>query len=103
MKAFVSYSWDSLEHKDWVRRFTDELIRNSIDTTLDQYDLLEGNDRHQFMEKSVRESDVVLCVCTPIYVQRANERERGAGTETVLISSGFYEKNKEKIYIPIIR
>ena len=77
MKAFISDSWDSDDHKEWVRRFADELIRNGIHVTLDQYDLPIGGDRFQFMEASVREADVVLCVCTQDYVSRANERQKG--------------------------
>jgi hypothetical protein len=103
MKAFVSYSWDSEDHKDWVRRFTDELIRNAIETKLDQYDLPLGADRFKFMEECVRESDCVLCVCTPEYVKRANDRERGVGVETTLITPRFFEKNRAKQFIPIIR
>ena len=103
MKAFISYSWDNDDHKEWVRRFVDELIRNGIEVTLDQYDLTIGTDRFKFMEDSVRNADVVLCVCTPEYVERANERERGVGVETSLITPRFYEKHKDKQFIPIVR
>lgn len=101
--AFISYSWDNEVHKNWVRGLADELIRNGIETILDQYELGPGQDRFRFMETSVRKADVVLCVCTPDYVQRANERQKGVGVETSLITPQFYEENKTKQFIPIIR
>jgi hypothetical protein len=103
MRAFVTYSWDSDEHKEWVRRFADVLIENGVDATLDQYDLVIGVDLYKFMEKSINEADVVLVVCTPAYVKKANERERGVGAETSLISSKFFSGRPEKEIIPIIR
>lgn len=101
--VFVSYSWDNESHKNWVRGLADELIRNGIETILDQYELRPGHDRFRFMENSVRRADVVLCVCTPDYVRRANERQKGVGVETSLITPQFYEENKSKQFIPIIR
>jgi hypothetical protein len=50
VRAFISYSWDSEEHKDWTREFADTLASNGIDIILDQYDLRLGQDRFQFME-----------------------------------------------------
>ena len=103
MTAFISYSWDNEAHKNWVRGLAGELQRNGIQTILDQYDLEIGQHRFRFMETSVRKADVVLCVCTPDYVDRANERQKGAGVETSLITPRFYEENKAKQFIPIIR
>ncbi len=103
VRAFISYSWDSDAHKDWVRGLADELIRNAVATMLDQYDLPAGGDRFRFMEANVRESDYVLCVCTPEYVKRANERQRGVGVETSLITPKFFDQNQNKTFIPIIR
>jgi hypothetical protein len=103
MTAFISYSWDNEAHKSWVRGLADQLQRNGIQTILDQYDLEIGQDRFRFMETSVRKAGVVLCVCTPDYVERANERQKGVGVETSLITPRFFEENKAKQFIPIIR
>ena len=103
-RAFISYSWDSDSHKDWVREFADELVTNGIDIILDQYDLVFGDDRFRFMEASVRDADSVLCVCTPNYVAKANGRANGVGTETSLITPQFFARmNSEKQFIPIVR
>jgi len=103
-KIFISYSWDSDAHKDWVRALADKLIGHGLDVILDQYDLRGGQDRHVFMEKGVREASHVLVVCTPPYVERANDRDRGVGEETSLITPGFYERESTgKEFIPIVR
>jgi len=104
IRVFISYSWDSQVHKDWVREFADSLATNGIDIILDQYDLRIGEDRLQFMETSVREADAVLCVCTSAYVSKANGRSAGVGVETSLITPQFFERMKSaKQFIPIVR
>ena len=102
-EAFVSYSWDDAPHKEWVRRFVDDLMRNGVATTLDQYDLGVGDDRFVFMETAIRESEHIIVVCTPEYVRRANEREGGVGIEAVLITPEIYRQHRGKRFIPVIR
>lgn len=104
VRVFLSYSWDSEEHKDWVRELADSLATNGIDITLDQYDLQIGQDRFHFMETSVRDADAVLCVCTPTYVTKANDRASGAGIETSIMTPQFFNRTQtSKQFIPLIR
>lgn len=104
VRVFISYSWDSDEHKDWVRALADCLVTNGIDITLDQYDLQFGQDRFHFMEAEVRDADAVLCVCTPNYVSKANNRDSGAGVETSLMTPQFFNRMQtSKQFIPLIR
>jgi hypothetical protein len=104
VRVFISYSWESDTHKDWVRELADCLATNGIDITLDQYDLQIGQDRFHFMESSVRDADVVLCVCTPSYVSKANNRDSGAGVETSLMTPQFFNRvQTSKQFIPLIR
>lgn len=104
VRVFISYSWDSEDHKDWVRELADCLALNGIDITLDQYDLQIGQDRFQFMEASVRDADAVLCVCTPNYVVKANGRTSGAGVETNFMTPQFFNRiQTSKQFIPLIR
>ena len=101
---FISYSWDSESHKDWVRKLADKLIHDGIHVIIDQYDLRGGEDKHLFMEKGVKNVSHVLVICTPDYVERANDRTRGVGEETSLITPGFYDREKSgKKFIPIVR
>ncbi|MBW3532233.1 toll/interleukin-1 receptor domain-containing protein [Shewanella sp. NKUCC06_TVS] len=104
MQVFISYSWDNEEHKTWVRQFADKLIHAGIPVILDQYDLRGGSDMHHFMENAVSSSSHILVICTPQYVSRANERIKGAGEETSLITGEFYNRHVNgKTYFPIVR
>ncbi|MFO0864724.1 MAG: toll/interleukin-1 receptor domain-containing protein [Gemmataceae bacterium] len=102
--AFISYSWDSDDHKGWVRKLSEHLAAAGVEVILDQYELKLGHDRFAFMEHSVRQADVVLCVCTPAYVRKANDRASGVGVETSLMTPKFFNREKiAKQFIPIIR
>ena len=104
LEVFISYSWDTEEHKTWVRLLADRLLHAGIPVTLDQYDLRGGEDMHHFMESSVNKATHVIVVCTPEYVSRANNRIKGAGEETSLITSDFYTRHVSgKQYLPIVR
>ena len=102
-KVFISYSWDSEEHKSWVRSFTNDLLNNGVDAILDQYDIHLGDRLPEFMEKSISDADYVLIICTPIYKQKADNRAGGVGYEGHIISGELYNKHNERKFIPILR
>lgn len=97
-KVFISYSWEDEEHKDWVRCFTDKLITNGIDATLDQYDLTLGDRLPQFMEQSIKFADYVLIICTPAYKEKSDSRKGGVGYEGDIISDELL-KNSFEIFV----
>jgi len=102
--CFISYSReDSPTHKDWVRKLAESLQRNGVQVILDQWELGPGVDKNQFMEKSVREADYVILVCTPKYADKANERRGGTGYENTIISGELYYQNSTDKFVPIIR
>ena len=39
-KVFISYSWDSDAHKEWVRQLGERLVTNGVEVILDQWKLL---------------------------------------------------------------
>ena len=41
---------------------------------------------HFFMENSIREADKVFIFCDTSYTQKANERSKGVGVETTIIT-----------------
>ncbi len=102
-KVFISYSWDNEEHKGWVLELSNKLRSNGIDSNIDQYELLPGHSVTQFMEKSIRENDFVLIVCTPKYRDKFNDRNGGVGNEGDMIAGEqLYLRNSGK-FIPILR
>ena len=101
-KVFISYSWEDKEHKEWVKQFTDRLLDNGIDATLDQYDLPLGERLPQFMEQSIASSDYVLIICTPTYKTKSDKRSGGVGYEENIISGELLTTGNERKFIPII-
>lgn len=102
-KAFISYSWSSPEHEDWVLRLATELVESGIDVILDKWALKEGADKYDFMEKSVKDSTIrkVLIICDRAYAEKADSREGGVGTETQIISPEIYSQVDPTILTPI--
>lgn len=102
--CFISYSWDSQEHKDWVRSLAIELQSNGVITRLDQWDTHPGMDLAKYMETCIRESDFVLLVCTPNFAQKANAGKGGVGYEkTIVTGEIFQEVASEKKFVPLLR
>jgi len=104
-KVFISYSWTSPQHEQWVLDLAERLSGDGIITVLDKWDLKEGQDKHVFMEQMVNDVSIkkVLVVCDRVYQTKADDRKRGVGTETQLISKEVYENTVQKKFIPIVR
>jgi len=101
--AFISYSWDSNEHKDWVHDLATRLRADGIETILDQWHTVPGDQLPKFMEMAVRESDYVLIICTLRYKQRSDRREGGVGYEGDVITGEVVTRRNERKFIPILR
>ena len=103
-RCFVSYSWDSEQHREWVRKLATRLLENGIDAILDQFDCAPGTDLTMFMEKSVRESNFVLLVCTPNFAQKADAGVGGVGYEKVIVTGEIFSgETRETKFIPLLR
>jgi hypothetical protein len=102
-KVFISYSWDDDNHREWVRKFATRLREDGIETILDRWHVVPGEQIPEFMERAVRESDFVLCICTPKYKDKSDQRGGGVGYEgDVMTSEVFINRNQRK-FIPILR
>ena len=100
-KIFISYSWSS---DALVLELANRLVSHGVDVVLDKWDLKEGNDKYEFMERCVNDSSItkVLIICDKAYAQKANDRTGGVGDETVIISSEVYGNARQEKFIPII-
>jgi hypothetical protein len=103
--VFISYSWDSQEHQDWVLKLANDLMeRYGIPVLLDQYELGAGRELAYFMETSIQKADKVLLIMTPNYQARAAKRTGGVGFEYSMISQGMYASQVESDkFIPVLR
>lgn len=102
--CFISYSWDTEEHKRWVRDLGTALQKNGVKIYLDQWDSHLGMDLTHYMETSIRESDFVVLVCTPNFAKKANGGTGGVGYEkSVVTGEIFTATSSPSKFVPIVR
>lgn len=104
-KAFISYSRSSPDYVERVVGLADRLVGDGVEIVLDIWgDLSDGQDLHAFMERSVNDPTIshVLILCDPMYAEKANNREKGVGKETLIISPSVYKDVKQKRVVPVI-
>lgn len=102
--AFISYSWTSEQHRQWVLELARRLVSHGIDVILDVWHLKPGQDKYAFMERMVIDPNIkkVLIICDRRYQEKADKRKGGVGDETLLITSEVYGKVDQDKFIPIV-
>lgn len=103
-KVFVSYSWTNEQHEKDVYEFISRLRHDGVDAIFDKTKLKEGEDKNAFMEQNLTsdEIDRILIILDEGYVKKANNRTKGAGIETQILSEQVYNNINQKKVIPII-
>ncbi|MFL6259818.1 MAG: toll/interleukin-1 receptor domain-containing protein [Thermoanaerobaculia bacterium] len=103
-RVFISYTWDSENHKRWVKELGARLRSAAgIKVVLDEWETELGDQLPHFMERAIRESQFVLCVCTPRYKERFDARTGGAGYEANLMSAEALATGQERKFIGLLR
>lgn len=102
-KAFISYSHDSVEHKNWVLDLATRLRSSGVDAVVDQWDLRPGDDLTHFMETQLTAADRVLMICTEKYVQKANAGIGGVGYEKMIVTAALLARIDSNKVIPLIK
>lgn len=102
-KVFISYSWESDSHKDWVRILAERLTRNGVNAILDQWHIRPGQSLTQFMEVEVQGCDFALIICTKDYCRKSMVRAGGVGYEQQIITGRIAAGLERERFIPIIR
>jgi len=103
--VFISYSWDNEEHQNWVIHLATKLCENGINAILDVWDLGPlGKPLPHFMEKSISQSQRVICIMTPNYKKKTESTTGGVGYEYSIISAEIFVNgaNTSK-FIPLFR
>jgi hypothetical protein len=102
-KLFISYSWTTPEHEQWVLRLSTELRESGVDVILDKWDLKEGQDAIDFMEQMVKDPDIkkVAIICDRVYSEKADVRKGGVGTETQIITPEIYDKTDQNKFVVV--
>ncbi|MFA1027231.1 MULTISPECIES: SEFIR domain-containing protein [Pseudomonas syringae group] len=103
-KLFISYSWSTPEHLQWVISLATELRESGVDVVLDKWDLKEGHDSIGFMESMVTDESVtkVIIVSDKAYAMKADGRAGGVGTESQIISAKVYENARQEKFVAVV-
>jgi SEFIR domain-containing protein len=97
-KTFISYSWSSPDHQQWVLDLATQLRENGVDVIFDKWDLKEGDDAIAFMERIITDESIgkVVVVSDRMYAEKADGRKGGVGTETQIITPHIYKKVRDQ-------
>jgi hypothetical protein len=103
-KAFISYSWSSDAHQQWVINLATQLRENGVDVILDKWDLKEGHDAIAFMEQVVSDASVkkVVVILDRVYAEKADGRQGGVGTETQIMTPQIYKNVDQNKFCGVI-
>jgi hypothetical protein len=102
-KVFVSYSWDSTDHREWVIKLSERLRSDGIDVTLDHWHAQPGDQLPAFMERAIRDNDFVIVICTRNYKLKADGRLGGVGYEGNIMTAELFTTRNERKFIPVLR
>ena len=102
-RAFISYAWESEDHRLWVRSLAARLRTDGVDVTLDQWHLRPGDLLPRFMETAVRTNDFVIIVCTPKYKARSDDRLGGVGYEGDIMTGEVFNGGNRHKFVPVLR
>ena len=103
-QVFMSYSWSSPAHEAWVLKLAEDLAESGVHPIIDKWDLREGEDAAHFMERMVNDPAIkkVILICDRLYMEKANAREGGAGTEAQIITSKLYGHVKNTKFCAVL-
>jgi hypothetical protein len=97
-KVFISYSWDSEPHQNWVVELANSLRKCGIDANVDVFYVHgETTNLNKMMVKEITTSDHVIVVLTEEYKNKVVNWDGGVGFESELLLpalSGQVDNNK---------
>ena len=99
--VFISYAWDDTEHKQWVRKLSDDLRANGVYTLLDDYNP-GGANLLDFMRRGIKMARRVLVIGSPRYKQKLEDcNPSGVAFEDQIMTIEMFNGVQEK-FIPIL-
>ncbi|EEV7177231.1 hypothetical protein EIT82_24100, partial [Escherichia coli] len=103
-KVFVSYSWTTPEHEEFVINLAEDLVSSGVDVIIDKWCLRDGHDSYSFMESMVNDKTIskVMIISDRGYAEKANNRKGGVGTETQIISPEIYSSSEQTKFVVVV-
>jgi TPR repeat protein len=102
-EVFISYSYDSEEHEQWVYNLYISLRDNGVNAMFDKVKFTLGKPTAMDMENAFMQAERVLCICTDKYIRRVDEAVGGAGYEGCIIKKELVKISNTSKFIPVIR
>lgn len=100
--VFISYSWDSEEHQDWVAKLAEDLTDAGIYVLFDQY-VEDGTILPAFMDFGIERADKVIVIGTETYKQKSYYPDTGAAFEGCIIRTQMFQNLGTKKFITCLR
>ena len=102
-RVFISYAWTDEVFSERVLALATRLREDGVDAIIDKWDLNPGEESAAFMERMVTDPEVqkVLIVSNETYVEKANKRIGGAGTEAQIISPEVFKTAKNAKFVVV--
>lgn len=96
--AFISYSWDSVDHQRWVVGLTNKLrAEGGVEANIDVFETQsKTTNLNKMMVEQIRINDFIIVVLTEKYAAKANEFAGGVGFESIL-TLPILRKNPDKL------
>jgi len=106
-EVFISYSWDSEAHLRGVLELSNRLRSEGIDCVIDQYEVSPPDGWPRWMDKKIRDSRLILMICTETYCKRVMGEEspdKGMGVrwEGGRIYQHLYNAGANQKFIPVL-
>lgn len=97
--AFISYSWDSESHEQWVMDLFNKLRQNGIEAKMDKQ-LTQSStiNLNQMMTTNLQQNDFIIVVLTENYAERADKFQGGVGFES-LLSMPILQQDPDKLIL----
>jgi hypothetical protein len=99
--VFISYAWEKDVNK-WVQGFASRLRADGVDARIDQWETVPGDHLTEYMERSIRDNEFVLIICTPLYKLKADSRSGGVGYEGHIITGEIFSQANHRKFIPVL-
>jgi len=100
---FISYSWDSEEHRNWVLKLAWELQQSGAFYVIVDKMLKKGQHFTRFMDVAIQKANYVLVIGTPNYLKKYSNGSGGAAYEETIITQELMANVDSGKFIPILK
>ena len=103
-KVFLSYSYDSIEHRDWVLELAERLQgKDGVSVVLDQWHLARGDDKALLWSRVLPMPTSCSSSAHPSTRGKANSRKGGVGYEAMILTGQLANSIEQRKFIPVLR